>query len=100
MSGLYGELLLHYGPPLALAGMCIWLLWRQPSKSKPTNPPHQPQPAGPSRPQAQQLEDVRAALIELDQRLRRCAEFSISAAEAYDSYYKEMVAQALNNEQG
>lgn len=39
--------------------------------------------------------DLLEALMEIDARLRRCAAEPISAADAYDSFYQEIVASAI-----
>ncbi len=44
--------------------------------------------------------DIREALAELDKRLRECFGLPISAEEAYDSFYQEIVADALASSAG
>ena len=46
---------------------------------------------------AEKAQRVREALGALDARLRECLKAPISAAEAYDSFYQEMVADALKD---
>ena len=46
---------------------------------------------------AEKAQRVRDALEALDARLRECLKAPISAAEAYDSFYQEMVADALKD---
>lgn len=40
-------------------------------------------------------ERLRAALTALDERLKECANIPASAADAYDTFYREMVMEAL-----
>ena len=42
-----------------------------------------------------EIEKLRGVLRDLDVRLRECSNISASAEDAYDSYYQDMVAEAL-----
>ena len=39
--------------------------------------------------------ELRFVLLALDERLKECSSIPASAADAYDSYYRDMVAEAL-----
>lgn len=43
----------------------------------------------------EQRDELAEALLTLDERLRKCSELPITASEAYDSFYQEMVSTAL-----
>lgn len=47
-----------------------------------------------------EIERLRAALTALDVRLKECADIPATAADAYDTFYREMVADALGSNAG
>jgi hypothetical protein len=42
-----------------------------------------------------QRDELLGVLIDLDERLRQCFDGPITAKEAYDSFYQEIVAEAI-----
>lgn len=48
----------------------------------------------------EQRDDLKAALEMLDVRLRECIEVGLTAREAYDTYYQEVVSDAITRATG